>query len=158
MQDHLMMTLVIAMTPVGELRASIPFGIASDLHWISTLGISIVGNLVPVPFILLVLRILGKKISSLDNFLGSLMRWRQLKLERDWGPKIHRFGFWGVVLIVGIPLPLTGAWTGSLAVWALGVPYRIGLPAIALGVAFAGVIVTILTVAGTSVFQFLGAR
>ena len=86
------------------------------------------------------------------------MRWRQLKLERDWGPKVHRFGFWGVVLIVGIPLPLTGAWTGSFAVWALGVPYRTGLPAIALGVAFAGVIVTILTVAGTSVLQFLGAR
>ena len=61
---------------------------------------------------------------------------------------MRRYGFFGIVLVVAIPLPLTGAWTGTLVVWALGEPARRGLPAIAAGVVIAGAVVTAMTAAG----------
>lgn len=148
MPDELIVVLT-AMTPVGELRAAVPLAIVSyELSWAAALGLSIAGNLLPVPFVLYGLRTVGARIERQENVLGRLLRWRTERVERSWGPRIERYGFFGIVLAVAIPLPLTGAWTGALVVWALREETVRGLAAIALGIVIAGVIVTSLTVAG----------
>ena len=148
MPDELIVILT-AMTPVGELRAAVPLAMLTyDMWWLKAFALSVAGNLVFAPFVLLGLRILGERIERQEHIVGRLLRWRARRIEEQWGERIRRYGFSGIVLLVAIPLPLTGAWTGTLAVWALGVPARRGLPAIAVGVAIAGTIVTSMTAAG----------
>lgn len=155
MPDELL-TFLAAMTPLGELRLSIPLGIGEyDLAWPLVLALSIAGNMLPVPFLLWALRTVGGRVERMENVLGLLLRWRTRRIEARWGERIRRNGFPAIVLLVAIPLPLTGAWTGSLAVWALGVPLARGLLAIATGIVIAGAIVTALTLAGIELIKLL---
>ena len=155
MPDELIVVLT-AMTPVGELRAAVPLAIVSyEMSWLTALGLSVVGNLIPIPFVLLGLRTVGTRIEGQGHVLGRLLRWRTTRIERSWGPRIERYGFFGIVLAVAIPLPLTGAWTGALVVWALHEGSARGLAAIALGVLIAGGIVTGLTVAGIGLIKLI---
>ena len=138
-----------AMLPIGELRLAIPLAIReSDLSLPVMFVLAVAGNLLPVPFIIAALRVGGARIERSPTLPGRLLRWRTERMHRDWGDRVRRHGFLAILVIVAIPLPLTGAWTGSLAVWALHVPLRQGIPAIAAGVVVAGVIVTALTQAG----------
>ena len=149
-----LLTFLAAMTPVGELRLSIPLGIWTlDMAWPLVLALSIAGNMLPVPFLLWALRTVGSRVERMDNVLGDLLRWRTRTVQERWGAPIRRYGFGAIVLIVAIPLPLTGAWTGSLAVWALHVPTARGLLAIGIGVPIAGAIVTALTLGGIELFK-----
>ena len=142
------------MAPIGELRAAVPVGIVRyGLSWQVALPLAVLGNLAPVPFVLLALHGVGGRIERMDNPLGALLRWRTRRLEERWGDRVRRYEFIAVMLMVGIPLPFTGAWTGCLAVWSLRVPLRKGLPAIAAGVVAAGIIVTILVEAGVEAFR-----
>ncbi|MDA0799860.1 MAG: small multi-drug export protein [Chloroflexi bacterium] len=152
MTDELTVILT-SMTPIGELRAAIPLGLLKyDLGWPLVFVLAVIGNLIPIPFIIVGLRTVGSRLERRDDFVGSLLRWRTERIERTWGERVRRYGFWAVMFIVAIPLPLTGAWTGSLAVWALRVPLRTGFSAIAAGVLVAGVIVTAVTKAGIGIF------
>ena len=138
-----------AMTPFGELRAAIPLGLLKDeLSWPVVFVVAIAGNLVPVPLLIAALHAVGGRLERRQDVVGRLLRWRTHRIQEQWGERVRRYGFAGIVAIVALPLPLTGAWTGSLAVWALHVPLRKGFAAIALGVLIAGVIVTGLTKAG----------
>jgi uncharacterized membrane protein len=151
-----LVTFFTAMIPIGELRASIPLGILTfDLSWPLVLLLSIVGNLIPVPFLIWGLKRTGRWLESFSNPVGNFLLWRSARLEAQLAGRISRYGPMALVLIVAIPLPMTGAWTGSLAVWALKVPLRQGLPAIAAGVVVAGVLVTALTLAGIGLLDFL---
>ena len=155
MPDELL-TFLAAMTPLGELRLSIPLGIwRLDMAWPLVLALSVVGNMLPVPFLIWALRAAGRRVERMDNVLGRLLRWRTRSIRERWGDRIRRYGFPTIVLIVAIPLPLTGAWTGSLAVWALHVPAARGLVAIATGVVIAGGIVTAATLAGIELVERL---
>lgn len=146
-----------AMTPIGELRASVPVGIVTlGLPWPTVLIFSVLGNLIPVPFLLWILKWLGKQIESTPNIAGKLLKWRTTQLEKQYSRVFKRYGLWTIILIVSIPLPFTGAWTGSLVVWALNVPIKQGLIAIAVGVCIAGLIVTALTVGGQSLLNLWG--
>lgn len=149
-----LIVLLTAMTPVGELRASIPLAITSlDMPWPRALGLSIVGNVIPVPFILVALYAIGRRVEEQQNIVGRLLRWRTRRIQESWGPRVQRYGFFGIMLAVAIPLPLTGAWTGALIVWTLNEPLRRGLPAIAAGVVIAGIVVTSLTLAGVELIR-----
>ena len=149
-----LIVLLTAMTPIGELRASIPLAITSmDMPWPQALALSVIGNVIPVPFIIYALRTVGARIEARENVVGRLLRWRTARIQRSWGPRVQRYGFFGIVLAVAIPLPLTGAWTGALIVWTLNVPVRRGLPAIAAGVVIAGIVVTGLTLAGVELIR-----
>lgn len=151
-----LLTLLAAMTPLGELRLSIPLGILTlDMPWPLVLALSIAGNLLPIPLLLLALRTIGGRVERMDNALGSLLRWRTRSVQERWGPRIGRYGFPAIVLVVAIPLPLTGAWTGIFTVWALHVPATRGLAAIATGVVIAGTIVTAATLAGIELVKIL---
>ena len=155
MPDELL-TFLAAMTPLGELRLSIPLGVGEyGLAWPMVLALSLAGNMLPVPFLLWGLRGVGGRVERMENVAGRLLRWRTRSIEARWGERVRRRGFPAIVLLVAIPLPLTGAWTGSLAVWALGVPAARGLLAIGTGIVIAGGIVTALTLAGIGLIKLL---
>ncbi len=156
MPDELIVVLT-AMTPIGELRAAIPLGVVTyDLSWPLVFFLAIIGNLIPVPIVIFGLRTVGARLERRTDVIGRLLRWRTARIEERWGERVRRYGFMAVMLIVAIPLPLTGAWTGSLAVYVLRVPLRTGITAIAAGIVVAGVIVTILTQAGVELFRLTG--
>ncbi|MDA1036403.1 MAG: small multi-drug export protein [Chloroflexi bacterium] len=156
MPDELVVILT-AMTPIGELRAAIPLGVITyNLSWPSVLVLAILGNLIPIPIIIFGLRTVGGRLERRDDVIGRFLRWRTARIEERWGERVRRYGFTAVMLIVAIPLPLTGAWTGSLAVYALRVPLRTGFAAIGSGIVVAGIVVTILTQAGVELFRLTG--
>lgn len=138
-----LMTFVLSMVPVLELRGAIPAGVAGGLPPLVAMVIAIIGNLVPIPFILLFV----KKIFA---WLKSRPAIRPVveKLERRAEGKmdtVRRYAWWGLCILVAIPLPGTGAWTGALVAALMDMRMKKALPAIALGVVIAGVIITLLS-------------
>lgn len=137
------MTFFVSMVPVLELRGAIPIGVAGGLRPLAAMFLAILGNLVPVPFLILFTR-------QIFHWLKSKGRIRHLveKLEHRAAAKsriVEQYAWWGLCILVAIPLPGTGAWTGALVAALLDLRLKRAMPAIALGVAIAAVIVTCLT-------------
>lgn len=137
-------TLFVAMLPVVELRGALPIGVAQGLGPLESLFISIVGNMLPVPIIILFVRRvfawLRTKSVRLESFVSSLER-----RARDKAELVHRYELLGLFVLVAIPLPGTGAWTGALVAALLDMRLRRAVPTILMGVAAAGIIVLCLT-------------
>ena len=136
---------LISMVPILELRGGlIAAGPALlDVPMWQAIPICIIGNIIPVPFILLL-------ITPVFNWMKGTKYFRPLveKLEAkamSKSEKIEKYEFWGLVLFVGIPLPGTGAWTGSLIAALLGIKFRKAFPAVILGILMATVIMTVLS-------------
>jgi uncharacterized membrane protein len=136
-----------AAAPISELRGAIPLAILElDMSWQLAFPVAFAGNLLPVPFLLLFLGPVSKFLSKIELF-ERILNWI-FRLSRRRGGLIERHGAIGLVLFVAIPLPVTGAWTGSIVAFLLGLSFWRAFPAIVLGVVIAGVIVTTLTVIG----------
>jgi uncharacterized membrane protein len=145
----LLVTFVAAMTPIGELRLAIPLAIYSyDIVWYVALPIAVVGNVIPVLVLVPGLDCLSRMLSSFSNPAGKLLTWQENRLRRVQSGRFDRYGGLALVILVAIPLPMTGAWTGSLAAWTFRIPPRRAIPLIALGVLIAGIIVTVVTMSG----------
>lgn len=137
------MTMAIAAVPVVELRGAIPAGVALGLEPQLACGAAIVGNLMPVPFIILLVRQafdLLRKHPFFATKIDALERRAHLK-----GRLVRKYRLLGLTLFVAIPLPGTGAWTGALVAAFLNIRLRNALPAITLGVLIAGGLVTLMT-------------
>ncbi|GAA0805426.1 small multi-drug export protein [Clostridium sp. AF19-22AC] len=136
---------LISMVPILELRGGLLAAgpaILDVAKW-QAIPICIIGNLIPIPFILLL-------ITKIFDWMKGTKKLRPMveKLEAKAMSKsgrIEKYEFWGLVLFVGIPLPGTGAWTGSLIAALLGIRFRKAFPAIVLGVLIAAFIMTILS-------------
>lgn len=144
-------TALVSMVPVIELRGGIPFGVALGLpHWQAFFA-AIVGNLIPVPFIVIyirrILQWMRRHLPALDKLVDRLERKAHLK-----GRKVTKYKYLGLMILVAIPLPGTGGWTGALVAAFLDMPLRRALPAITLGVLIAGFLVTGITYGFTSIF------
>ncbi len=136
-----------AAAPISELRGAIPLAILElDMSWQLAFPVAFAGNLLPVPFLLLFLGPVSKFLSKIELF-ERILSWI-FRLSRRRGGLIERHGAIGLVLFVAIPLPVTGAWTGSIVAFLLGLSFWRAFPSIVLGVVIAGVIVTTLTVIG----------
>ncbi len=144
-------TFIISMIPVIELRGAIPIGVGLGLTHIEAMAISVIGNMLPVPFIILFIRPIFKWMTKHSERLGRLAQKLEAKAEGKWD-RIHRFQFFALTLFVAIPLPGTGAWTGALIAAVMNMRLRNALPSILLGVLIAGVLVTGLTYGFTSIF------
>ena len=152
----LLQTFFAAMTPVGELRFSIPLAIYTlDVPWYQALPVSIAGNILPVFFLIPGLHLAARLLHKHPSILTRLLVWRTESLQRAYSERYARYGAAFLVVLVAIPLPITGAWTGSLASWAFGIPARKAIPLISLGVVFAGIIVTVLTETGIKIWGLL---
>jgi uncharacterized membrane protein len=147
--------MICSMLPVIELRGAIPLGAALELPWWLNYIFAVVGNMLPIPFILLFInKIIAWTTTCRIGFLNKFGNWLVKKAEKNRG-KIERYSFWGVCLFVAIPLPITGAWTGSLVAATIGMkPWKAFLSCL-FGVMIAGVIMSLASygvVAAFSVF------
>ena len=136
------MTFFIAMLPVLELRGAIPIGTAAGLDPRLALAAAFLGNLVPVPFIVIFIRKIFVWLRSKSEFLDRVVARMEAKKNAD---KVHKYENVGLFILVAIPLPGTGAWTGALVAAFLDMRLKRCFPAIALGVLAAGIIVFCLT-------------
>jgi uncharacterized membrane protein len=142
-----LVVLVISALPVVELRGALPVAInLFGMPWYEALGLAIIGNFLPVPFLLLFLESLARWASKVG--IGRrLVEWVFGYTQRR-GQIIEKYERIGLALFVAIPLPMTGAWTGSIAAFLLGLNFKYALISIACGVVIAGVIVTCLCLMG----------
>jgi uncharacterized membrane protein len=142
-----LVVIFIAALPILELRGAIPVAInILDINWTYALILAFIGNMLPVPFILLFIEKGSswlRRYQIFDKFFSWLFQRTQHR-----GRIIERYKFFGLILFVAIPLPVTGAWTGSLAAVIFGISFKTALLAIATGVLIAGLIITTLSLLG----------
>ncbi|MBQ8566276.1 MAG: small multi-drug export protein [Clostridia bacterium] len=146
-----------SMIPIIELRGAIPMGAVFD----STLGgmpfwftyiLSVAGNMLPVPFILLFIKKVIRWMSqSKIKFFNKVANFLLNRVEKR-RDKIEKYSFWGVCLFVAVPLPVTGAWTGSLVAAMIDMKFWKAFVSCLLGVMIAGVIMTIASYGVAAIF------
>lgn len=141
---RLFMTFLISMVPVLELRGAIPIGVAHGLEFWQAIPVAIVGNLVPVPFIIIFIRKIFAWLRTKSAWLNNLVTRLENKALKK-SDRVRRTAFWGFFFFVAIPLPGTGAWTGALIAAMLDMRVKDAFPAIAFGVLTAGAIVAFVT-------------
>ncbi len=141
---NIIMTFLISMVPVLELRAAIPLGVYNGLGILTALVVAIIGNILPAPFIIVFIRKIFEWMQSKSELLAKLVRKFEDKADRN-KDKVLKYEFWGLMILVAIPLPGTGAWTGALVAAMLNMQLKRAMPAIIVGVIVAGLIVTTAT-------------
>ena len=137
-------TFFISMLPVVELRFGLPFGIAQGLEYPLALMAALLGNMAPVPFIIVYIKRIfawmRKHMPRMNALITKLENRANLK-----GNTVEKYGHWGLLLFVAIPLPGTGAWTGALIAALLNIRTAKAVPVILIGVCIAAMIMTLIT-------------
>lgn len=148
---QMIFTALVSMVPIIELRGGIPFGVALGLAPWKAFVAAIIGNIFPLPFILVYIRRIfqwmRRNMPRLDKLVDSLERKAHLK-----GRIVSKYKYLGLAIFVAIPLPGTGGWTGALAAAFLNMQLRRAFPALLLGVLIAGFLVTGITFGFTAIF------
>ena len=139
----ILLTFATAMVPVLELRGAIPVGIAAGLSPAVACVTAILGNLVPVPFIMLLIRKIFDWLRD-TRFFGPKIEWLEQRAHLK-GRVVRKYRLPGLVLLVGIPLPGTGAWTGALVATLLDIRLRHAIPAVLIGLLIAAAITLAVT-------------
>ena len=141
-----LLTMLVSMVPVLELRGGVPFGVALGLPLQAAFLAGVLGNMVPVPFVILFIRRVFKwvrgHIPALGGFVDRVESRAYAKLNSK---SLVRYQTWGLLLLVAIPLPGTGAWTGSLVAALMDLRLKNAVPVIFFGVVIAGAITTAIT-------------
>jgi len=139
--------LIVSALPVVELRLALPVAINQfQFPWYYALLLAIIGNLIPVPFLLLFFGAFSRLLSKI-GILNRMLNWFFERTRRR-GQIIEKYERVGLVLFVAIPLPVTGAWTGSIAAVLFKLKFKHAFLSIFIGVLIAGAIVTCLSLLG----------
>ena len=142
----------VSMLPLAELRGSILMGAAMGLWEIPVYLISVVGNFLPVPFILLFIRRILAWMKTTKRLAG-IANWLEEKGNKH-SEKVMQYAGFGLFVFVAIPLPGTGAWTGALVASLLNMRMKYALPSILCGVLVAGVIMKLASYGAVEIFKF----
>ena len=145
------LTFLISMVPVIELRGAIPFGVAAGLSVPQVFILSVIGNLLPIPILVVFTRKVFEWLRTKSRKLDDLVCRLEAKADKN-KEVVMRYEFWGLMILVAIPLPGTGAWTGALVAAMMDMRLKRAMPAIIMGVIVAGIIVTGLTYGVTALF------
>ena len=146
-----LITFLMAMVPVVELRGAIPYGVVAGLSVPEAFILAVIGNLVPIPVLIVFTRKVFEWLRKISPSLDRLVS----RLENKAAQKediVRKYEFFGLMLLVAIPLPGTGAWTGALVAAMMDMRLKSAMPAIAVGVIVAGIIVTTLTYGAGALF------
>lgn len=130
--------LLIAAMPLMELRVAIPIGVSIGLSPIHATILGVIGSIIPAPFLLLLIEPIFFKLRQIEYFKRIIDKLVKRTLNKS--KNINKYRILGLIIYVGIPLPGTGVWTGSLAAILLRIPFKQALPSIALGSLIAGII------------------
>ncbi len=143
----ILIVLIISMLPLIELRGSIPVAILLfKMPWEQAVALSLIGNMIPIPLILIFMDWFFKTISKVS--IGKQFTEWLFKRTRHKGKVIERYEAIGLTIFVGIPLPGTGGWTGAFAANIFGIPFWRSMLYITIGVMCAAVVVTLLSLLG----------
>jgi len=157
MVSEILKVFLLSMAPFGELRVSIPVGLGLyHLNWKAAYLVSVIGNLVPPIFFLLFLEPISQWLSKESKVFQRIFNWLFERTRRKYQLKKERLGYLALLALVAIPLPLTGAWTGSLVAFLFGIPFKAAFPIIALGVVIAGLIVLGASFLGIALGNYFG--
>ena len=149
-------TMVLAMIPVTELRASIPVALTVyDLSVAAVVFWSIIGDIIPVFFIMALLGPISSWLMKRSKFFNKIFTKIFERTRGKFTKKYEKYGLVALVFFVGIPLPGTGSWTGTLAAWLFDIPLRKAFPMIVLGVLVAATLVTIISLGILGSLDFL---
>lgn len=144
-------TTLVSMIPIIELRGGIPFGVALGLPYWLAFPAAVIGNVIPAPFIIVYIRRIfawmRRHLPRLNSMVDKLEEKAHLK-----GQKVRRYQYLGLWIFVAIPLPGTGAWTGTLAASLLDMDFKESVLACMGGVLLAGCIMGVLSTLGISAF------
>lgn len=142
--SKILVTLFVSMLPIFELRGAIPLGVSLGLDiWLTTIT-SVIGNILPVPFLILFIRRVLDWLCTKSNWLKRLIE-HKIRSTLKHSNSLYRSELLGLIILVAIPLPGTGAWTGALLAALLNIRLRVAFPAIAIGVLIAGILVSGIT-------------
>ena len=144
-------TFFISMVPIVELRLGLPYGIALGLPYGLALTAALLGNMVPVPFIIVYIRRIFAWLRRHWKWLDGLITRLENRAEGK-GEVVEKYGTWGLLILVAIPLPGTGAWTGALVAALLQLKLRKAVPVIFAGVCIAAAIMSALTYGAIRIF------
>ena len=149
----LFITAVLSFMPISELRGGIPFAIASGIPWYAAFPFAVLINALVAPACWIFLATFHKLFYGTAPNRG--IRWYKKFFDRfverareKLSSKVEKWGWLGVAVFVAIPLPITGAWTGTLGAWVLGLSKKRTMLAVIIGVLAAGVIVTAVVMLG----------
>ncbi|MFH1509006.1 MAG: small multi-drug export protein [bacterium] len=146
-------TILIAATPIFELRGAIPIALTVyDLGVVETYILAVIGNLLPIIIILKYLVPVSKWLSENFKLFKKFFDWLFARTRRKSSKSYKRFGALALIIFVAIPLPITGAWTGAAAAFVFGIPYLKSLSLITIGVLISGLIVTLSTIGVITLF------
>ncbi len=141
----------LAAVPILELRAAVPFGVAEGLPLLSVLAVSVAGNMFPVPFIILFIRPVFEWMKGRGKLFAKIVAKMEKKAEKK-ADLVRRSEMFGLFLLVAIPLPGTGAWTGALVAALFDIRIKYAVPIIFAGVVTAGVIMSLITFGAQAFF------
>ena len=144
-------TFLMAMVPVIELRGAIPYGVIAGLSVPEAFILAVLGNLAPIPFLVVFTRKVFEWLRTKSEGLDRMVRKLEAKADKN-KEIVEKYEFFGLMLLVAIPLPGTGAWTGALVAAMMNMRLKRAMPAITVGVIVAGIIVTTLTYGAGALF------
>jgi len=136
-------TFIISMLPISELRGAIPVAIGVyHLNPVEAYFLAVIGNIIPVIFILKYIDPISEYLMSKSKFFNIFFTHLFERTRKKHNGKFEKWGALALITFVAIPLPVTGGWSGALAAFVFGIPFKKALPLIFLGVMIAGMIMT----------------
>ena len=154
MNSILFYAILLSLLPIAELRGGIPYAIANNINPFIAYFICVGANVLAFPIVFFFLEFLHPLFLKIDLYKNLFDKFI-LKTREKLNDKIKKYGFWGLMLFVMIPLPVTGAYTGSFAAWLFNIPKKKAFLSVVLGVVISGIIVTTIMLTGIEAFQFL---
>jgi uncharacterized membrane protein len=140
-----LVVMIISMLPIFELRGGIPAGAALGMPVWKAAIFAVIGNMIPIPFILWFLDPFSRWLSKHSKTMDRFFNWLFARTRRKYTQSFERWQEFALMLFVAIPLPITGAWSGAVAAFVFGIPNRVALLYIFFGVCIAAVIVSLAT-------------
>ncbi len=139
--------IILSILPIAELRGGIPYGFYNGINIFTIFFICVIANILIIPFVFLFLETLNKlflHIKVYKKVFNKIIEHSRKKIHK----KIEKYGYLGLMIFVAIPLPITGAYTGTLGAWALGMDKKKAFLYIVLGVVISGIIVSLVSYFG----------
>ncbi len=152
--NDLIYSIILSMIPVAELRGGIPYALHNNISPVTAYFACTFANILAFPIVYIFFGIFHDLFNKMDwykRLFDKLVLRTRHKVE----DKIEKWGFWGLMIFVMIPLPVTGAYTGSFAAWIFGIDRKKAFLAVSLGVFIAGLIVTAIYLSGIHALDFL---
>ncbi|MFH2002116.1 MAG: small multi-drug export protein [Planctomycetota bacterium] len=151
-ENPLVHSFVLSLLPISELRGGIPYAVANGIHPLTAYIVCVISNILVIPLTFIFLETVHKvfyRVALYQKLFDKFIARTKKKAQKN----VDRWGYWGVMMFVAIPLPVTGAYTGTVAAWLLQLDKKRSYGYLALGVVLAGVIVSIATLTGIGILK-----